>query len=104
VRSKVRLWNLLITLIEAALGVLARGKMFRHAEMPSGICFRRPYLCKIWFFMEQIETEGGFLLCFSGKNAACHNVFPISLVTALAGQGDKFWEMRASKSLSLKPK
>jgi hypothetical protein len=50
--------------------------------------------------MEQAAAESGFLLRFSEVFAACRNVFPISLVTALAGQGDKFWEMRAGLSLN----
>jgi hypothetical protein len=57
-------------------GRFVRGKIFLHVEMPSGICFQRPYLCKNQVLMEQVEAYGGFLLCFAGVFSRARNVLP----------------------------
>jgi hypothetical protein len=71
---------LLITLIEAVLGVLIRGKIFRHAEMSGAKFFWRPYLYKIWVFMERVKADNGFSLCFDGVFSTCRNVFPMTFL------------------------
>jgi len=85
--AKNRLQNLLITLIEAFFGLLTRGKTFLHAEMPSEICFQRPYLCKNQVLMDQLRAAVGFLPCFCGVFSSCRNVFPITFLRMKTKKG-----------------
>jgi hypothetical protein len=65
--------------------------MFLHVEMPSGICFRRPYLCKNQVLMEQVEAYGGFLLCFAGVFSRARNVLPSTFLLSKVYEGRRSW-------------
>lgn len=74
--KKIKLQNLLITLLLAVFSVLTRGKMFLRAETSWGKIFFRPYLFKNSSFNGAAAGQVTFFLCFCRALAACRSVLP----------------------------
>jgi hypothetical protein len=73
-----------------------RGKMLRHAEMPSEICSLRPYLSKICFSWSCLSFNLLFCCVLAGCLRHAETFFPYPK-PAFFWQVEKFWEVRAVK-------
>ena len=71
---------------------MTRGKMFLGLEMPWVKHFWRPYLYKIWGFMEHYMAQMQFLLCFSDVFSRARNVLPSTFSLCTRQKIERSWD------------